>query len=184
MYPFSNKFPEDDGVALWALQCFLKNQCEVRLGKVSEDKKIYQPIFNGDRPHIVNTASCDGAFAALSENSRRYWPTALYELAHETVHLLDPIAGYTNYLEEGLAVHFSVEMSKLFTQHQQQPNCRFYNQAWQLVNQLPDDIYQSGAKIRENFGSLSKATSAGIKNLFPSLSEHVAKELCRECNFT
>ena len=45
----------------------------------------------------------------MSDNGRFYWPTVVYELAHETVHLLNPVfLGEANYLEEGVAVAFSL----------------------------------------------------------------------------
>ena len=184
MYVFSNSNAEDDAVSLWALQCFLIDECESRLGAVANDKKIYQPVFGGDRPNIVNTPNLDGAFASLSDAARKYWPTTLYELAHETVHLLDPIEGYTNYLEEGFAVHFSIEMSKAFTNHAQQPNCPFYLEAWDLVNKLSDDVYDAGTKIRAHFGKLSLATPEGLVALFPNIQLVEAERLCSECNFT
>jgi len=112
MYVFPNINAEDDAVSIWALQCFLRDECENRLLAVAKDKKIYQLVFDGDRPNIINTPNSGGAFTSLSSAARKYWPTTLYELAHETVNLLDPIEGNTNYLEEGFAVHFSVEMSK------------------------------------------------------------------------
>ena len=93
--------PKDDPVALWALQLDLLAIAEAALGARDTSKKIYQPKFADDGPHMRNTPELDGAFAELSRNSQYYWPTAINEMAHETVHLLDPAPATGNYFCEG-----------------------------------------------------------------------------------
>jgi hypothetical protein len=184
MYRFEETLPQNSDAGVWQLQLFLLQEAEARLGPMDPSKKIYQPTFQNDGPRIINTPNFDGAFASLSMNAAVYWPTTLYELAHETIHLLNPIAGYSNYLEEGLAVAFSVEMSRTKTTHAMQPNDIYYATAWKLVLQLPGDPYVAGAKIRGSCGSLGNAESDSIKSLFPEIREGLAEELCKECNFT
>ena len=188
MYNFTIEHAQNDGSALWALQCFLRSQCESVFGLKAHDKEIYQPKFNAcdvspdrDRPHIL--VFPEGAKAVLSNSARTYWPTTLYELAHETVHLLNPITGDASYLEEGMAVYFSVQMSQLHTEHAMSPTCPFYIRAQQLVQQLPYGVYESGRIIREQCGSFDAATSDSLLSLFPQLDREVADALCRECNF-
>ena len=106
--------PKGDPVALWALQLHLLSLAEAALGARDASKKIYQPAFADDGPHIRNTPGLDGAFAELSRNSECYWPTAINELAHETVHLLNPAPGNGNYLCEGVAVAFSLHAQTKF----------------------------------------------------------------------
>lgn len=190
MYDFPNQSAELNDSALWRLQCFLIKKCENYFGVVANDKRVYQPVFNsteltgdGDKPHIINTPNFDGAFASLSNAARTYWPTTLYELAHETVHLLNPVERYTNYLEEGMAVHFAVEMSEKYTEKRQEPSCPFYKKAWSLVQKLPIDVYSAGKLIREHFGSLGTASPDGLMELFPELDEEDANALCQKCNF-
>ena len=84
--------PRNDPVALWALQQNLLSIAEAALGARDTSKKIYRPGFTDDGPYIRNTPELDGAFAELSRHSESYWPTAVYEMAHETVHLLNPVA--------------------------------------------------------------------------------------------
>jgi hypothetical protein len=188
MYIFSTKTAEADTAALWKLQEFLLMQCEGKLGQKAWNKKVYKPIFKGDRPHIINDRSGDGAFAALSSNAKSYWPTTLYELAHETVHLLNPVIDYTNFLEEGFAVYFSKEMSEIFTSHPMEPKDEgsgaYYVRAHELVLQLPEPIYNSGKLIRQRFGSLGGVQSDQLSFLFPQLSSNVVAQLTQECNFT
>ena len=183
MYKFSNFPAEVDGVALWSLQNFLLSEAEKLFGEKNSDKKIYQPTFKGERPRIINTPNLDGAFASLSNNARAYWPTTLYELAHETVHLLDPIVGFTNYLEEGFAVLFSVDMAQAYTDNPQSPKCPFYSEAWSLVSQLGASPYDAAKLIRERFGSLGAINIESMIELFPQTSKETIQKLCSECNF-
>ena len=188
MYAFSRKTAETDSDALWKLQEFLLLQCEGKLGEKAWNKKVYHPIFKGNRPHIINDKRGDGAFAALSESAKSYWPTTLYELAHETVHLLNPVVDYTNFLEEGFAVYFAEEMSEIFTPHPMTSKNEgfgaYYVRALELVLQLPDPIYDSGKLIRQRFGSLGAVQSDQLSFLFPQLNEKAVSQLTQECNFT
>ena len=186
MYNFSENSPEFDEPAVWALQNFLLAEAQERFGIRDEDKIIYQPTFGAEQPHIINTPDLDGAFACLSDNSKTYWPTTFYELAHETVHLLNPVVGYTNYLEEGFAVLFSVDMSEEFTEHAQEPEQDDYHyiEAWNLICELSDDLYTAAQNIREEFGSLGEVEVDGMIELFPDVDEGTLIKLCSVCDFT
>jgi len=184
VYQFSKNNPEDDPTALWQLQQFLMTECQTRFGNRNIIKTLCQPIFRGDGPIVINTPQLDGAFAALSNNARQYWPTTLYELAHETVHLLNPVEGYTNYLEEGFAVAFSVEISRLHTQHPMKPDDKFYQEAWHLVNQLGKDIYEVARRIRIESVSLAGVNPSQLAKICPNVNSDTIDNLCSECNFT
>ena len=111
---FSPERPEHCPAGVWAIQQELLARAEALLGQRDRSKIICQPIFVENGP---NTPDLSGAFAALSMRAAGYWPTVVYELAHETVHLLNPVEGYTNWLEEGVAEAFAVEMSRILTTH-------------------------------------------------------------------
>ena len=184
MYVFDMVLPKDTKVAVWALQNFLLGEAEKLLGQKDIDKQIFQPVFEDRGPFIRNRVQNDGAWAVLSHNAGGYWPTTLYELAHETIHLLNPVVGHTNYLEEGIAVAFSIDMSKNETTHPMSPNDKYYQRALELVQLLPNGTYESAKRIRNEFGSLGNVSVAGLKKLFPTLEVEVIEELCSECNFT
>lgn len=184
MYKFSVLEAGLDEPAVWELQNFLLSKAEELFGIKDPAKKIYQPIFRPGQPHIINTPNYDGAFASLSEKASIYWPTTLYELAHETVHLLNPIVGHTNYLEEGFAVLFSVDMSKKYTDTPQKPDCPFYNEAWSLVCRLSDNPYEAATAIRREFGSLGAANAVKMAKIFPNVAVSTIQKLCSVCDFT
>jgi hypothetical protein len=103
--------PKEAPSSLWTLQNELIQEAEALLGPRDYSKIVYQPDWNCDGPHIRYTPSKDGAFAELGFNAMNDWKMAVYQLAHETVHLLDQHGGErTNNLEEGAAVRFSLDM--------------------------------------------------------------------------
>ena len=161
--------PRNDPVALWALQQNLLSIAESALGTRDTSKKIYQPEFTDDVPHIRNTPKLDGAFVELSRNSECYWPTTVYEMAHETVHLLNPVPGNSNYLEEGVAVAFSVYVQTIFDL-QPQPIClASYRRALELVRRLPSGPLNGAREIRAAVGPLSQVTAQHLEGLFPDV---------------
>jgi len=145
---------------------------EKRLGPRDQTKAVCQPVLSDAGPHIINTPTCDGAFAALSKNAASYWPTVVHELAHETAHLLNPVVGNTNWLEEGVAVAFAVEMSRTLTGHPMAPSAgSSYARALALVTELASPPFPAAATIRKSSGSLSAATAEGLRLLFPNAVE-------------
>lgn len=167
---------------VWTIQNELLARAEASFGSRNHTKRIYQPIFRSDGPIVVNTPNFDGGFAALSPNAAGYWPTVVYELAHETVHLLDPIAGATNWLEEGAAVLFAVAMSRSLTPHPMVPEPgSAFAEAAALVEELPQPVFDSVRLVRLRAGRLSSVTAEIIRSAFPSVSEALAARLVQQC---
>ena len=170
--------PEDDPQALWRLQNELLILAESLLGPRDSAKKIYQPNFDSDGPHIRNTPNLDGAFAELSPNAAGYWPTVVYEMGHETVHLLNPDLSGANFLEEGMAVEFSLRAMEYYSLPIQQIRDKSYAEALGLVRQLSPNVFAAGKLIRKTIGRLRDADAEVLQRLFPE-SDHVL--LCRLC---
>ena len=168
--------PQDAPAALWALQQELLALAEGLLGPRDRSKQIGQPVFNDDGPFLRNTPDGDGAFAVLSPNAAGYWPTAIYEMAHETVHLLNPVAGGTNFLEEGIAVAFSIHALEACGQPPFETCETSYTEALNLVRALAPDVFAAGRRIRECAGALSKAARRDLESLFPTVDRAI---LCR-----
>ena len=179
-FSFPNRRPDQSPSELWALQNELLRLAELELGPRASTKKVYQPTFSQCGPILINTPNFDGSFAELGQNAAGYWPTAVYELAHETVHLLDPKAGYGTWLEEGIAVAFSVECSAL-TCHAMAPNSGPYLEALELVKSLPGTPMAAGKTVRERFGNLFTIAPAGLRELFPMADEQTLVKLCETC---
>jgi hypothetical protein len=174
--------PKDDPVALWRLQWLLLGEAESVLGPRDHSKQIYQPIISNRGPLIINTPNLDGAFVELSANAGGYWPTAIYEMAHETVHLLNPVVGATNWLEEGIAVRFSLHAQSVFTKAQpQSPTLASYQRALQLVCSIPGDSFLAAKIVRATAGALSSATPGALITACPTIDRTLAELLCEEC---
>ena len=171
--------PRQDPSALWTVQLQLLGLAEDTLGHRDVSKVIYQPVFADDGPHIRNTPNLDGAFAELSRNAEAYWPTVINELAHETVHLLNPKPGIGNWLSEGAAVAFSVYAQSQYNLNPQPIGMQSYRRALQLVSNLPDGPLAAGQRIRENCGALNNATPDTLEILFRTADPDTLAELCK-----
>ncbi|WP_339030482.1 hypothetical protein WI604_03915 [Bradyrhizobium symbiodeficiens] len=117
------------------------------------------------------------------------WPDFLhFNLAHETIHLLSPPdADQVTYLEEGVAVSFS--LSRTYANHnylgeqvkifEENPSDK-YTVAWKDVDQLvradPDAI----KKLRLQNQSLSAISAAQIVDAVPGIEVAVAERLIRK----
>ncbi len=172
--------PREDPSGLWSMQVHLLKLAEEILGPRDTSKLIYQPAFDDDGPHIRNTPNLDGAFAELSRKAEGYWPTTLYELAHETVHLLNPRPGIGNWLAEGIAVAFSRYSEQRYGLDNQCIGMDSYRRALELVSRLPPQPLAAGRLIREACGALNNATESILVTLFPGADPGTLMELCKQ----
>ena len=179
MKRFPDTDPRDDPAALWTLQQELLSLAESALGPRNTSKTIFQPQFHDDGPQIRNTPSLDGAFVELSRNGERYWPTVVFEMAHETVHLLDPIPGGANNLEEGVAVAFSLWVQPIYG-FQMGTKMESYLFALELVRKLPESPLEAGKRIRDHVGTLSRCNERHLATLFPNVEQEILKVLASD----
>lgn len=176
------KCPCDDGPALWRLQWALIAEAEAVLGGRDSQKKIYQPQFDKDGPRLINTPELDGAFSQLSFNSARSWRVAIYEMAHETVHLLDPTVGYTSWLEEGAAVAFSIAaQQRRGVANPISPILQSYVSALDMFRSIPGDPFKVARAIRSDAGALKHATESCMAKACPGIDTQLARLLVSQC---
>lgn len=169
-----NSRPIEDPTGLWKIQCELMQEAENLLGPRS--KKLYQPSFDSNGPFVCNTPNLDGAFAKLSLNAKNYWPTVIFELAHETIHLLDPKVGNTNWFEEGIAVHFSLHAQKLYKCEIQFPERDAYQSAFSLVNDLTEAPFSLAKELRACAGTLFRVDLDILSKFLPNLNPETAQK--------
>ena len=171
--------PQDDRSGLWSLQLELLSMAESVLGPRDILKKIYQPKFTDEGPQLRNTPNLDGAFVELSRFGECYWPTVVYEMAHETVHLLDPIPGNTNNLEEGVAVAFSLDVQPSYGVSMR-PSEPSYHYALQLVWMLPGGPLEAANRVRRRYGALGSVTAQILEELFPNIDRAILSKLAEK----
>ncbi|MGE4502603.1 MAG: hypothetical protein AB7D03_07020 [Thiomicrospira sp.] len=161
-----------DKTALWQLQQELLAEAEALFGERNKSKTIYQPSWDPDGPHIRYTPNKDGAFAELGNNAKNNWRLVVYQLAHETVHLLDQHGGErTILLEEGAAVRFSLDMMlKYGFDTTGLPLINSYQIALRLFDSLGKNPYQISNNCRSSAGNFNAIDSSLLKTENPSLT--------------
>jgi hypothetical protein len=121
----------------------------------------------------------------LSKNSAKNQERALFEMAHEVVHVLAPRIGpdTASVFEEGLAVHFSLEYLKTAGIHTNPENFlkdEKYKKAYDLVKQLcgsnprGDECIQAA---RKKAGGFSEISAMGLQECFPGFETSVYEDL-------
>jgi hypothetical protein len=175
------RLPSADEATLWQLQNHLLDEAQTLLGARDAQIQVCQPVFRDGGPRLRNTPNRRGAFAELSLGAANSWPTTIYELGHETVHILNPVAGHTNWLEEGVAVDFSIWAQNRYQVQVQQPSSGPYFEALQLVRGLPGGTFAAARQIRNTCGALSAADIGVLRKLFPSSVSSNWQKLCAQC---
>ena len=170
--------PQSDPVGLWKLQVELLSWAEQLYGPRDASWRIDPPQCAKNIPH-VDLAVGRGAFARLAPNAQRHWRFAVFQLAHESVHLLDPVKwGEATYLEEGVAVGFSLHVQRRYGINVVTNDERF-DCAYALVSALPCGHLEA-KRIRRSVGRLSDATANNLSDLFPDLAPEIAGMLASE----
>lgn len=154
---------------MWSLQLELLSWAETLFGIRDPSRILCQPCFhNSERPEIRFTLDDSGAFAVLGCDAKRDWSYAVYQLAHETVHLLNPVKlGQANYLEEGVAVAMSLHVSRIYGFSFLAPSSSKYGKALKLVNKLPEGAILSARRIRREVGRFSAVSTEDLLKLYP-----------------
>ena len=100
-------------------------------------------------------------------------------MAHETVHLLDPIPGNTNNLEEGVAVAFSLDVQPSYGVSMW-PSIPSYRYALQLVWMLPGGPLEAANRVRGQYGALGSVTAQLLEELFPNIDSAILSKLAEK----
>lgn len=173
--------PRDDPKRLALVQSALLATAEEFFGARDKAIKIGKAEFNDRGPYIQWSADKKSVWTRLSNNAAGYWPTAVYESAHEVVHMLNPVVGYANHLEEGMSVAFQHEIAPAFSGVLIKVGLASYLEAESLAKKLHKDVFHAGKLIREHVGAFSKATPMNLKTLFPNADKTLLAKLCEEC---
>lgn len=109
--------PLESPEKVWELQCKLDALAQELYGLRSPQFSLNPPVFTDDPDAPQVGFSSKGAHAELNDAAANDWGYCIYQLSHETIHLLDPrkrppAGNGSNYLEEGVAVEFSLLVCK------------------------------------------------------------------------
>lgn len=181
MMNLPNTEPQHDRETLNALQDSLLKLAVELFGPRDLSFLILPPQFTPDGPQTRFTEPPVGVYAELSENARVWWRAAVYELAHESVHLLDPVTrGNANYLEEGVAVFFSKIAEALYGFPAQPTKPWSYEYAIKLVSGLPGGVPHAAKHIRQTLGKFSAVTPEGLMLIFDKVDAQLAHDLTQK----
>ena len=171
--------PDNDPQSLWVWQLNLLAEAERLLGPRDGSQLLCQPNFDVNGPHIRHTRNQDRVWAELSPNAAGFWPAAVFELAHETVHLLNPVAGAAKYFEEGVAVEFLLHVSDSWKLQDGVPHPLYtgYADALRLVRSFPGGTFRIAANVRELVGALDGVTNEILALLCPGTNQSTLYQL-------
>jgi hypothetical protein len=143
--------------------------------------ELRPPAFAPDGPYIMVWHEPKAVGAILSPNAANSWDVAIFELAHECVHMLNPVTGYTNHLEEGIATDFQLLITPVLTARVVTANMEKYLHARSLVEELGTDVIQIGRQIREQFGAFKAISSDDVAKLWPGHRIELYESLASTC---
>ncbi|EOV9616226.1 hypothetical protein ACN5LY_000778 [Cronobacter dublinensis] len=131
---------------------------------------------------VVATAFNNLCIVYLSNGSQKRWDCFMYEMAHESVHLLNPQKISASYLEEGVAVWFSLMMCRKHSYKCDKPTGK-YRQAYELLLKISEDVPSVVRVIRAKFPNLTDLNADDLQATFPSLTPLDARRLVRRMNY-
>lgn len=140
--------------------------------------------FIGERPQIFFPSSGERhVLIRLSMKASEFWNTAIHELAHECVHLLSPVVGAANNLEEGVATWYADRFYRHTTSRDPGPISDRYRGAYDAVVELfarsphgPETIRE----LRTAQSSFSQMDASLLLRIVPNLDPVLASFLVRQ----
>lgn len=183
-FDFPSSPPHENIIKIHQLQNQLMAEAEFIFGKKG-NVHLGMPVLAANGPQVFHSIDGSEAWAQLGPYAANYWPTTVYQLAHETVHLLNPVIGPASYFEEGIAVKFA-DYAVSYTDYQGRmsdlalPEYKF---ALALIENIFLDSFAVAKHIRNEFGALSKANPLFFKEKY-SLTDSIAQTLCALCVYS
>jgi hypothetical protein len=129
-----------------------------------------QTWFPGDRRHVA---------IQLGMNTLTQPFRAFFQLAHETVHLLDPHPYGTNNLEEGIATRFQVDFMKSEFDLDYPIGDPKYEKACDLVTNMLTLRCNSAKELRLLYGPWRSISADQISAVCPGIDSSIAEELAK-----
>ena len=175
--------PADNLDVLCKIQEILLAHAETYYGP--RKKQVFCPqILRTDYPCVRNTPDLKGGYAELHVAAADSWHIAVFQLAHETIHLLDPQPATersTTVLEEGIATSFSLQaIGEIDASgiHVSQP----YADAFFAFTQLGSQRHSIAREVRERAGHWRDTTEEILLEIASDILQELATRLATEFN--
>ena len=107
----------------------------------------------------------------------------IFEAGHEAVHCLNPSNHGETFLEEAVAVAFSLRMTENRFGPPGLDRCKLtekYERAVRLAATIDDDVVGLGRRLRGHVGNLGKVSLAAVKELYPHVPEPIVRQVLEE----
>jgi hypothetical protein len=175
--------PKENLIEVAMLQFTLMTDAETLFGERDASLEIAQPRFGDSGPVVLLSPDNKAIFAQLSPSAAVDWSSAVYELSHASIRMLDPKEGdgLTTWLEEGVAAAFAGLMVELKCQEKFRPSREPYLSALTLIESLPIPPMVFGLQARQRFGAFYGFGAAQLAEAFPQLSTETAEKLAAMC---
>lgn len=175
----ANRLPDGNGYT-WTLASRLGEmilEVEAQFGNRDRSWTILGIEFCDSGPRIWFPGDCGHIIIQLGFSAKEDSVQALFQLAHESVDLLDPVVlGYANVLEEGLATHFSLQYIKQFHSNYISSDPK-YAAAAELTAHLLNLNPMSIKQLRSKGVKIAEVTTNQILAVCPKLPKSIALEL-------
>ena len=154
---------------------------EIEINYGERDKKftiLGIELTDINTPRFWFPGNCNNIIIQITENCLADINRAVYQVAHEAVHLLNPLQlGNSNYLEEGLATSFS---GRYCQRHGINITCNSLK--YQAAADLVDKLLAYDQNIIKNLRgseliSLSSVTAEMISDMYPNIDKELIKKL-------
>jgi hypothetical protein len=160
------------------------DEAERRFGPRDSSFKVLDIEICSDSPHLWISQNPRGVVIKLGAAAKGNLNEALAQLAHETIHLLNPCeVADGSVLEEGLATRFQLEYGgRLIPGYSCSDDPRWpkYANACALVEELFQGVPDAITRLRSLGCGLSAVSEAQILALNPGVEERLAKLLARK----
>ncbi len=175
----ANPLPSGDGYT-WTLASRLGemiSHIEAQFGKRDHSWTILGIEFCDSGPQTWFPGNCGHIIIQLGLSAKEDPVQALFQLAHESVHLLDPVVlGFGTVLEEGLATHFSLQYIKQFHSNYTTSDTK-YAAAARLTAQMLDITPMAIKDLRSEGIKISQITASQLLEVCPKLPKSMALAL-------
>jgi hypothetical protein len=176
----TERFPGGSGYnyTLTTLLGVFLREAEKRYGPRDHNWTPLGIEFCGDVPTTWFPGNCGNVSIILTDSARKDPPQAIFQLAHEVIHLLAPIGmGGAGVFEEGLATLFAHEMAPRYGGFFRN-NHAVYLRAETLVRAFLSINPEGVRLLRAKQPSFSQFSPELIKQICPATPDPLTQSLC------
>ena len=163
----------------WDLFHSLLTDAESALGPRDNKYSVVDIVQSADGPNMK--LEDNEITIIVGPNVQAYQPTLISNIAHETVHTLNPISGYASWLEEGAAIHFELNtIERMFGYAERRHFFDHLPETYKLAltdyEQLLEIDSEAGKTVRMS-STLSTVSAAQLRQWFPVVDERLVQRL-------